>query len=176
MSPDPFPERIDAAKLFARTGTVKAALPLAQLERLSGFLTESGAEVIVDLRFTLDEEGRRRLEGSLAVPVTMLCQRCLQPMTLALHSTLNLRVVDDDAALRGLAADEDAVAMTDGQLDLPSLIEDELILSLPLVPLHEDRNCNAVLATLREEVAGTETRPNPFAVLATLKGKGGKEH
>lgn len=173
MSPDPFPERIDAAKLFVRNGAVKAALPLARLPRLAGFLSGTSPDVAVDLHFTLDDEGRRRMGGTLAVPVTVVCQRCLQPMQLQLGSTLDLLVVDDDAALQELADDEDAVALADGQLDLPALIEDELILSLPLVPLHEDRNCNTVLATLREEGAGTEARPNPFAILATLKG--GKE-
>jgi uncharacterized protein len=175
MSPDPFPERIDAVKLFARNGAIKAALPLARLQRLTASLSDSHAEVAVDLQFGLDEEGRGLLRGTLDVPVTVVCQRCLQPMPLQLHSTLALLVVEDDAALQELEADEDAVALCEGQLDLPALIEDELILSLPLVPLHEDTNCNAVLAAFREVGSSPEARPNPFAVLAGLTGQAAKQ-
>jgi uncharacterized protein len=176
MSPDPFPDQLDAVKLFARNGTIKAALPLTRLQRLTAALSDSSAVVAVDLQFGLDAEGRGLLHGTLDVPVTVVCQRCLQQMPLQLHSRLALLVVEDEAELQELEVEDDAVALCEGQLDLPALIEDELILSLPLVPLHDDTNCNAVLAAFKEAGSGKEARPNPFAILAGLAGKKDKNH
>ncbi|MES2604404.1 MAG: YceD family protein [Pseudomonadota bacterium] len=63
------------------------------------------------------------------------------------------------------------------ELDIQALIEDELILSLPLVPLHEDASCsqewNSLKARTEAEEVQAPPKPSPFAVLAQLK-KGGK--
>lgn len=179
MSPDPFPERIDAVKLFSRNGAIKAVLPLARLPRLASCLADvegdADGDVQVALQFVLDEEGRRQLSGTLDATVRLVCQRCLQKMEQDLHSDLRLLVIDNDEALQELPEHEDAVLMEDEQLDLPALIEDELLLSLPLVPLHEDAGCNAALNALREEVVPPE-RNSPFAVLAALKGSNGNKN
>jgi uncharacterized protein len=169
MSPDPFPEQIDAVKLFSRNGAINAVLQLARLPRLIDCLADATGTVLVDLRFSLDDEGRRHLSGTLDAPVKLICQRCLQELQMDLHSELQLLVIDSDEALQELPEHEDAVVMDAGQLDLPALIEDELLLSLPLVPLHEDAGCNAAFNQLRVEVAQAATA-SPFAALAALKG------
>lgn len=181
MSKDPFPERADTSKLFARNGSISAVLPLHRLARLTANLAGSDAEadtpVQVELQFGHDEEGRRRLQGQLQTQVTQLCQRCLQPMQQTLQCTLDLLVLDSEDELEALPdADDistDAVVDEAGELDLLALIEDELLLSLPLAPLHEDPHCSTVLNTLRSraqaEADAIEQRANPFAVLAGLK-------
>jgi uncharacterized protein len=184
MSRDPFPEHTDATKLFARNGLISAVLPVSRLQRLQASLADPGltdaCEVLVDLEFSHDEEGRRRLQGSLQTNVTQLCQRCLQPMQEELNCSLDLLVLDSESELRELNELPDAVAALDvivdeaGELDVLALIEDELLLSLPLVPMHEDADCSAVLNDLKRkaeaaEASGAGKKPNPFAVLATLK-------
>lgn len=170
MSYDPFPERIDAIKLFARNGSISAALPLARLQRLTASLADTGGKVAVELEFGHDEEGRQLLTGTLDVPVRVLCQRCLQEMALDLHSDLHLLVTESDEKLQELPETEDAVVMDESGLDVPALIEDELILSLPLVPMHADPACNEVFNALRQDSSATagSAKPNPFSVLAGL--------
>ena len=170
----PFPAQIDVSKLFAHSGAISAMLPVAKLRRLAEYLADDKGEIAVDLQFGHDEEGRRLLTGNLDVTVNVICQRCLQHMPLDLHSTLDLLVVDTDEELQALQDDQDGIVMENGDVDLPELIEDELILSLPLVPMHDDINCSRDLNAIRESAdhAATQGKQNPFAVLAGLKDQG----
>lgn len=183
MSKDPFPEHADTSKLFARNGSISAVLPLRELSRLASTLMEPLADVQVQLQFGHDEEGRRRLQGSLGAEITQLCQRCLQPLVQTLECTLDLLVLDSEAALADLS-DADAAAMDvlvdeADALDLRALIEDELLLSLPLAPMHADLNCSAVLNALRQQAEAADRavsqQANPFAVLAGLKNSDGSK-
>lgn len=112
------------------------------------------------------------------------CQRCLHAVTLPLTVERSLRFVKDEAAAAELDADlDDDVLALSRQFDLMALIEDELIMAQPLVPRHETCPSDVVkLMHSDEEVAvpgqGVSSdgdaatasgRPNPFAVLASLK-------
>jgi uncharacterized protein len=156
--------------MFARKGSITADLPLATLQRLCDLLSGNAGTVAVDLLFGTDEEGRRLLSGTLDTAVTVACQRCLQDMQWELHCDLNVLVFDTEAEVDAVPESQDAVSMPEAGLDVVALIEDELILSLPMVPMHADPACNDILNALKEggdpEV---EARANPFAVLAGFK-------
>jgi uncharacterized protein len=101
-------------------------------------------------------------------------------MQLELHCTLNLNVCNSEEELQELPDTEDGIVMEEDGLNILDVIEDELILSLPLVPAHADVNCNLFLNALTQaeiDVQGKDKnsalndKPNPFAVLATLKDK-----
>jgi uncharacterized protein len=177
MSSAPFPERIDAVKMFARMGSITADLPLARLQRFSEQLSGDALTraIAVDLQFGRDEEGRRLLSAKLDGRVPVACQRCLQGMELELHSELSLLVFDTEEELEklptGREGSREGVVMTEDGLDVVALIEDELLLSLPMIPMHDDPSCNRVLNQLTDGggAASNESRPNPFAVLASLK-------
>jgi uncharacterized protein len=117
-----------------------------------------------------------RVQGS----VRMQCQRCLQPVTLALEVDRPIRFVadEDEAARLDEEGDDDVLALT-ARLDLLALIEDELILALPIVPRHDVcpqplQVPGGVAADGTPEPVPEEAddRPNPFAVLARLKKPG----
>ncbi len=184
MSLGPFPERIDTIKLFARNGILAAALPLAKLPRLTDSLHDDSGTVDVNLLFSTDEDRKddkkRVLTGTLDTRVKVLCQRCLQEMELELHCTLNLIVCNSEEELQALPETEDGIVMEEEGLNILEVIEDELILSLPLVPAHADINCNSFLNALTQAETGSQgkdknpsrdDKQNPFAVLATLKDK-----
>ena len=171
--------------MFARSGRIDAFLPLAKLTRLAPLLADTAGQVQVELRFGLDEEGRRHLQGELSVDLQLTCQRCLQALSLPLRCELSLLVFDDQAQLSqyllqqgGESMERDVLVLAEvgvgparDELDLPGLVEDELMLSLPLVPVHVDDTCNTAFNKLRQDrkSAEVEKRPNPFAVLAQLK-------
>jgi uncharacterized protein len=169
MSSAPFPERIDAVKMFARMGSITAELPLARLQRLTDELTGTSGQVAVALRFGRDEEGRRLLSGTLDTQVQVACQRCLQDMALDLHCDLSFLVFDTEEELQELRESQDGIVMTEDGLDVVALIEDELILSLPMIPMHADTGCNRILNALKEGEGALESTPSPFAILAGLK-------
>ena len=103
------------------------------------------------------------------VEVTLECQRCLQPMTVLLEAERSIFFVEGEDAAAALDAEseDDVLALTPA-LDLAELIEDELLLALPLVPRHE--LCPAPLPrAFVEDDPTLDPADNPFAVLAALK-------
>lgn len=160
--------------MFARLGSITADLPLARLLRFAEQLSSRSGDVAVALQFGRDEEGRRLLSGTLDTQVQVACQRCLQDMGMGLHCTLSLLILDTEEEVQALREDQDGVVMSeDGDLDVAALIEDELILSLPMIPMHEDVGCNGVLNELKNvlkvEESAAQQRSHPFAKLAELK-------
>jgi uncharacterized protein len=107
--------------------------------------------------------------------VHLQCQRCLHTVNENLMVDRAFRFVGtDEEADRLDEESEDDVLVLSRSLDVLELLEDELILALPLVPRHEV--CPEALPTAvgEEDVAAPEVKPNPFAALAALrKGDGG---
>jgi uncharacterized protein len=100
--------------------------------------------------------------------VWLVCQRCLNPMRLTLDVDRPIRFVrgEDQAEALDAESDDDVLAL-EPALDLQTLVEDELILALPIVPHHDV--CPTDSAT---PAAGAEPEPpqeHPFAALAALK-------
>ena len=101
--------------------------------------------------------------------VQLQCQRCLQPMVHDLVLDRRLRFVhDEEEAARLDEESEDDVLALPARLDLSGLIEDELILALPLVPRHE--RCTEPLPQPDEAAdAAPDEAPHPFAALEALR-------
>ena len=103
------------------------------------------------------------------VEVTLECQRCLQPMTVLLEAERSIFFVEGEDAAAALDAEseDDVLALTPA-LDLEALIEDELLLALPLIPRHGV--CPEPLPRpFIDEDAAAPPADNPFAALAALK-------
>ena len=102
--------------------------------------------------------------------IRLECQRCLQPVEAQLEAQRSFQFVPDEATATEIDADsEDDVLVLTRSLDLKELVEDELILALPLVPRHDQ--CPQPLVAPASVDEPLEERPNPFAALAALKGK-----
>ncbi|WP_150668670.1 YceD family protein [Pandoraea anhela] len=179
---------------FARTGRVaEGDVQLAALPRM---VTEVPAEVSASGRaqsvFHWRAEGAEkqvlRADGKPTVvqfltlcvegPMWLECQRCLTPYEAPLASETTFEIVHDEAAAEDRPLDEDELEALVGakQFDLRELIEEELLLALPIVPKHEV--CPSVhdsLATGSDGMAEPppapeeEDKPSPFAALAALK-------
>ncbi|CAH2796639.1 MAG: FIG01269488: protein, clustered with ribosomal protein L32p [uncultured Paraburkholderia sp.] len=135
-----------------------------------------GTDTYVGLRLIL----RMAIHGS----VWLECQRCMTPYLQALNVDATYRIVNNEAEAEEFPLDEDEVEVIVGSkhFDLVDLIEEELLLSLPLVPKHEV--CPKVHESLLSGADGTKgvgdepERPNPFAALESLKRgePGDKKH
>jgi uncharacterized protein len=108
------------------------------------------------------------LEAHAHVPLT--CQRCMKPVSVALEIAQDFRFVADEetAMAEDDDSDEDLLVLSDA-LDLMALIEDELLMALPLVPMHQACLSEQVPLSQEEEAILSQEKPNPFAVLAALK-------
>jgi uncharacterized protein len=99
--------------------------------------------------------------------VALTCQRCLQTVHESLHAERDFLFVSDEAHAQALDDELEAdVLVISRAFDAKSLVEDELILTLPLVPRH--LNC-AFPAGFTPEDEVSAPADNPFAALANLK-------
>ncbi|PLL93666.1 23S rRNA accumulation protein YceD, partial [Klebsiella michiganensis] len=113
------------------------------------------------------------LNGDATVSVTLECQRCGKPFPHHVHTTYCFSPVRNDEQAEALPEAYEPIEVNEfGEIDLLALVEDEIILALPVVPVHDSEHCEVsdadmVFGELPEEAQ----KPNPFAVLASLKHK-----
>jgi uncharacterized protein len=120
------------------------------------------------LRPVTGGEAETWLHLSSQACVSVRCQRCLQPMAAPLDVDRWIRFVREAAQAEALDAElEDDVLELPRQLDLHELVEDELLLALPLVPRHDV--CPEPLPLGSGPELDVPDRPNPFAALQQLK-------
>ena len=170
MSNASIPPHVDPRKLADRGATREGALPLASLTRLCEPLVETDGVVRAKLVFDREERRVAVIRSELSVEVKMICQRCLEPATFVIDSECSYLVVKDDSADRAVPQGYEALEVGEEPLDLLTLIEDELLLALPIVPVHDPEECQQPAGLDEPELEqGEETRPNPFSVLAQLK-------
>jgi uncharacterized protein len=177
------PEKLDLAAFIHDGASLEGEWPAASLQRLADSAApEAPAEGWPALRWSLLGE-TRQVKGGKAqawlrvtadAQVALTCQRCLKPAQERVDVDRWIRFVDTEAEAAALDADsDDDVLAMPRHLDARELIEDELLLALPLVPRHEA--CPEPLPRADDELAeeeGGAERPNPFAALAALKRGG----
>jgi uncharacterized protein len=133
MSPGPA-DQVNAKELAARAAVVERRLDLARLPRVQEAGGLPGTCVDAQLRFGTFE-GRTTVDVAIEGIVALRCQRCLQPCECAVDESAQLMVVrDEDEELPG--GYEPVVGSPD-HLSLVAVIEEQVLLALPLVPLHE---------------------------------------
>lgn len=170
------PHRLDLRRLAEAADPVAGEAPLSGLSRLVSDAAPAG-----DGRVSWTVRGERAagpggtaqtwLHLDARATVRLTCQRCLQPLDEPLHVVHSYRFVADETAAEreDEDAEEDVLAWpARGQLDLVGLVEDELILALPLVPRH-DHCPQPLTAPAQPDDGAAAARENPFAALAALK-------
>jgi len=175
------PHRLDLRRFARDSSVLQGAWPQDRFVRLAASLLPPLADVPSPAVHWSVQGQQRAVHGSEPevwlhirgdTVVRLECQRCLQPMNEALRVDRHLRFVagEDEAARLDEESDDDVLALV-ARLDVLDLLEDELILALPLVPRHED--CPQPLDSAREGsvTAPVESGPHPFAALAALRGK-----
>jgi uncharacterized protein len=176
------PRKLDVAAFARDAGSLQGQWPAAELLRLTDAAAPeapaAGWPAVQwsargELRTPRGSEPQIWLCLEASARTALTCQRCLRPVEEALHFERWFRFARDESEAASLDADsEDDVLALPRSLDLRELVEDELLLDLPLVPRHEI--CPEVLPMSAGDEAvdaGAEERPNPFAVLAALKKK-----
>jgi DUF177 domain-containing protein len=126
----------DLESLGARQAVLSGEFELGKLPRFSSLLCDAEGSVRATLGFGQRREGWLTLELQYEAAVRLLCQRCLEPMSHPMVGRVALVVLDSDSAEPQLPEGFEPVELEGGRLSPAQLIEDELIVSLPLVPRH----------------------------------------
>jgi uncharacterized protein len=175
------PLRLDVAALAKDGAELSGRWPLAGFERLAGLgAAPAGAAPTGELAWEARGELRDARTGPAQVwlhlrartSLPLVCQRCLQNVDVAVSVDHAFWFVPGEAAAAQLDADsEDDVLALTRALNLHELIEDEVLLALPLVPRHEV--CPQPLPLPpNDPAASDEPADHPFAVLSALKTPG----
>ena len=161
---------VDVFDLAARGERIEGEFELARLPRLSESLLDTDGTLRYVVKGLVDADGHPAADLSLRGRLRLECQRCNAPLEFDLERDTRFRFVHSEAELEALPLEDDEADVIAGShaMDLAAWVEDEAILSLPLVPRHE--SCSPVAGRSRQ-VESTTDRPNPFAVLAALKGR-----
>lgn len=166
MSRETLPEYVDLRRVAARKAVFQGTVP----NRLMARLVDNGTgETRADLRFATDRGGRVVIRGEADTEVELRCERCLGPLKVALHADIQLVQVASESEAEALPEEFEPFLRNEDTVRTVDLIEDELILALPIVPRHAEGECEAALPEEAPEVEEQTERPNPFAALQQLK-------
>ena len=170
MSNGPIPPHVDPRKLADRGVILEGEMPLASFERLCDSLEDNSGKVRAKLVFERGERRALSIHSELEVEVKMVCQRCLELVALPIRSECHYAVVKEGADTQSLPKGYDVLEVGEDPLDLMTLVEDELLLALPIVPAHDPEDCQQPAGANEPEPSQDEvSRSNPFSVLAQLK-------
>jgi uncharacterized protein len=170
MSEKFIPEHIDPFRYAEQSLSLDGSVKIADMPRLNANVVASGDSVAVQLQFGVDEQHITFLKGHLDTKLTLQCQRCMEPFFYEIISDFILGIVSTLDEANALPEQYEPAMSAEGSLALRELIEDEIILNLPIIPRHEPEECKVKLPLVDsgwEQGKGE----NPFHVLESLKHK-----
>lgn len=168
------PVTIDPYRTAQKRSSFDGILQLQNLTRLSEQLSNTDGDVAVIVHCGNDEQGLVYIEGEAQCTVLVRCERCGDEMTLNINSSFAYTPVKgDDSAQEEIPQRYDVIETDEhGEVNLRQLVEDELILALPLFPMHDEGQCDPNKVQMSwGEIEPEPEKPNPFAILQELKKK-----
>jgi uncharacterized protein len=163
------PPVLDAWRAVSAGARYEGSLPLDRLTRLLPSLVDAGGRVDYVVQFGRDALDQAFVELAVKARLPMQCQRSLerflQPVDLVQRLGLITRESQEASLPEGT---EPLLLEASAELHPAELIEDELILALPVVPIDPEAG---ELAAEWWQAPEAEDKPNPFAALAALKDR-----
>ncbi len=152
---------LDIGPLADGRAEVDFSIPLNEFPRVLPLL--AGPQGMARGKVQFAREGRIAVaEVSVAAEVTLLCQRCLAPLSWPLASTGRAALVASAAEADQVPETLESVLAPEYRISIRDLVEEELLLALPLVPRHENAECAGA------RPATAEDTHRPFGQLSEL--------
>jgi uncharacterized protein len=171
-------QRLNIQAFAQEAAPLAEATPLQNMERLVHEALNPAPDTVVNWRASGElrpragaEEGDIWLHLSAQATLPLCCQRCMTSVETPLEVDQWFRfVADEDTAMAQDDQSVEDLLVLAPQFDLLDLLEDELLMALPLVPMHENCPVSPVFSAGEPALAvEKELKPNPFAALAGLK-------
>lgn len=170
------PKWVNYVALAKSGAELQATLPVAEFARFSELLVHDVGWVAVDIQFGRDASGFHTLSGFLNAEVSLNCQRCLQTMNSHIRAPVHIALVASEGLVDRVSESFDVEIVQSEVIDLREILENELILFMPISPMHEE-GCEFPIGDEKLAEMSTDepeesiTRPNPFLTLSSLKQK-----
>lgn len=171
------PHEIDPFRLVEARAELSGSVPLKQLRRLGSLLADDSGQISVVLSFDIDELGVPFVSGQIKTDLALVCQRCLERYDFSVDLEISLAWIRSEKEAESLPLRYEPYLVETSPLNLNDVIEDELLLALPQIPMHDESDCDATKwiqkpAESMDDDPGMETgNDNPFSVLESLKSK-----
>ncbi len=154
----------DLEVLADREGVLSGKINLRQLTRLRNILHSDRGSIQASLKFHRYTHSSITVDLTFATVLELICQRCLEPMPRNVSTQVSLSLLEPGSMDGANAKENEAVVLMDGKLNPAALLEDELILSLPIIPRHREIDeCGSMAQFLQalapEESPGTADPP-----------------
>jgi uncharacterized protein len=143
-------------------------LPLSGMPRLRPVLADAEGDCRFEVEFGVDALGMRYVEVRAEAELPLLCQRTLERFLHPVRIDQRLGLITDESQEAALPEGVEPLLLdASGELNPAGLVEDELILAVPVVPI--DPASAEIEAVWPDEAEEEDEKPNPFAALAALK-------
>ncbi|MCZ6475262.1 MAG: YceD family protein [Gammaproteobacteria bacterium] len=126
----------DLDVLADREAVLSGEIELRQLTRLREILHSDRGSIQTSLKFHRHAHSAVTVELTFTTAVELICQRCLEPLVQEVSEQVSLTLLEPGSMDGEIAKQNEAVVLKDGKLNPAALLEDELILSLPIIPRH----------------------------------------
>lgn len=164
----------DVRKLSDARAILDLDIPLAELPGLPVELILRGGPLRAEVQFGR-EQGSMVAEVTMRGELMLTCQRCMGAMTWQADVKSSVLLVESEAEAEKVPAERETYLAADGHLSIAGLAAEELLLALPIVPLHADgAECEKTVAATTAEPVVEPATARPFEDLRALLEQGAK--
>ena len=163
------PEYLDFTRIADKGDEVQGKWPISELPQLKELLVNDEGDIEVSMNFGRKAK-LRYVTGTISGALAVICQRCMQPMDLELNTEFKLAMVQTEEQADKLPEEFEPLLVDEDKMSVPQMLEDELLLAIPLVAMH-DTDCSDYILEQKKWQAENESvqeKKNPFSVLKDL--------
>lgn len=140
---------IDPVECLKQDKSFQGVVSSAELPRLSELLlSPTEKNIAYSMTFSRDASKRCIIHSHVTAQLPVLCQRCGQAMVLPVDVSTQLCVVADDQLAKQLPADYEPLVIAEGVVSFGDIVEEELLLAVPMIPKHPEDECPPVTIQL----------------------------
>jgi uncharacterized protein len=160
------PQSINPLRLAKNKEQIKGSLSFDSLTRLEDILLDNHGQVQYSLSFDFDGSGICLIESYIDTAVLLQWQRCLKSVIIEIQKSSVFGVYKDSDEFKKLEDNYEPCQLDEEFILVEKLVEDELLLAIPLIPLHIDKKCIGEDAL---KALNVNNKMNFFSALAILK-------
>jgi len=158
---------IQPRKLAKKDGELRYRWQVKDFSRLDGLLYSNDGAIEIHLTGRQDNRNRCLVEAHVKADVVLECQTTFEPISYQIDTKVTYCTVIREDQITDLDEEYEPLLIEDGQVDIKEVIEDELILSLPLIANKASKEVG-VQMSYGEIPIENESKKNPFKVLENV--------
>ena len=167
MLTGPLPERVNHRKMVSDRTLLQCSIALNRFSRLVQLLESNQGNVQTRLEFKKIEK-QALIVGEASVEVSLICQACMKMLKYPMEIGFQQILVNSNLALSQLDQGQDGLIVEGELVELVDLIEDELIISLPMVSRHGEAECESEVELHKTSDEDVRDTHRPFAALSRM--------